>query len=251
MEVHHHSHAHGHDNHRRKKWKAYFWEFLMLFLAVFFGFLAEYKLEHVIEHKREKQYIQALINDVTADTARINSIIHNRNRRETRLDSLTFLLNNSPEKTNEIYFYGSTVNRVIAIRFVPNDGTLQQLKHAGGLRLIKKRNVVDSIARYDVSIRNLIQQGEGEMALISKYAEAEHKIFDALIFDKMLDKDNFLIRPDHNPPLAPFTPADRREFNSRLHPVKSINKSARRDERIFLKQAENLLALLKKEYHLD
>ncbi len=44
MEVHHHTHpAHG-----KKTWKAYFWEFLMLFLAVFCGFLAEYQLEHVI-----------------------------------------------------------------------------------------------------------------------------------------------------------------------------------------------------------
>ena len=34
MEVHHHAHT------SRKKWTHYFWEFLMLFLAVFCGFLA-------------------------------------------------------------------------------------------------------------------------------------------------------------------------------------------------------------------
>ena len=50
MEVHHHTHA----THGKKNWKSYFWEFLMLFLAVFCGFLAEYQLEHVIEHQREK-----------------------------------------------------------------------------------------------------------------------------------------------------------------------------------------------------
>ena len=53
MEVHAHSHT------PRKKWTHYFWEFLMLFLAVFCGFLAEYQLEHVIEQKREKQFIKA------------------------------------------------------------------------------------------------------------------------------------------------------------------------------------------------
>ena len=36
MEVHHHTHA----SHGKKNWKNYFWEFLMLFLAVFCGFLA-------------------------------------------------------------------------------------------------------------------------------------------------------------------------------------------------------------------
>jgi len=37
MEVHHHSHA------KRKKWTQYLWEFLMLFVAVFCGFLEEKK----------------------------------------------------------------------------------------------------------------------------------------------------------------------------------------------------------------
>ena len=54
MEVHNHAHHGG-----RKNWKSYFWEFVMLFLAVYWGFLAEYQLEHVIEHELEKQYMQS------------------------------------------------------------------------------------------------------------------------------------------------------------------------------------------------
>ena len=50
MEVHAHSHTPG------KKWTHYFWEFLMLFLAVFCGFLAENQREHYVEHKRAKDY---------------------------------------------------------------------------------------------------------------------------------------------------------------------------------------------------
>ncbi len=37
MEVHHHGHVH-----EKKKWKEYLFQFFMLFLAVFCGFLAEY-----------------------------------------------------------------------------------------------------------------------------------------------------------------------------------------------------------------
>ena len=44
MEVHAHTHT------ARKKWTHYFWEFIMLFLAVFCGFLAENQREHIIEH---------------------------------------------------------------------------------------------------------------------------------------------------------------------------------------------------------
>ena len=62
MEVHHHSHT------QRKKWTHCLWEFLMLFLAVFCGFLAEYQLEHTIEHAREKQYMKLMIADLQTDT---------------------------------------------------------------------------------------------------------------------------------------------------------------------------------------
>ena len=58
MEVHAHAHT------ARKKWTHYFWEFLMLFLAVFCGFLAEYQLEHKIERDREKKFIQTFIEDL-------------------------------------------------------------------------------------------------------------------------------------------------------------------------------------------
>ena len=58
MEVHAHSHT------PRKKWTHYFWEFLMLFLAVFCGFLAEYKLEQTIERHREKEYMQLMVEDL-------------------------------------------------------------------------------------------------------------------------------------------------------------------------------------------
>ena len=51
MEVHAHTHT------ERKKWTHFLWEFLMLFLAVFAGFLAENQREHYTEHKRGLQYI--------------------------------------------------------------------------------------------------------------------------------------------------------------------------------------------------
>ncbi|HEY5969946.1 MAG TPA: hypothetical protein VIU35_18315, partial [Chitinophagaceae bacterium] len=63
MEVHAHSHT------ARKKWTHYFWEFLMLFLAVFCGFLAENQREHMIEHSREKVYMTSLVEDLQKDTS--------------------------------------------------------------------------------------------------------------------------------------------------------------------------------------
>src|SRR5204862_11263 len=61
MEVHAHTHT------ARKKWTHYLWEFLMLFLAVFCGFLAENQREHMIEHQREKILITEVVEDLITD----------------------------------------------------------------------------------------------------------------------------------------------------------------------------------------
>ena len=68
MEVHAHTHT------PRKKWTHYFWEFLMLFLAVFCGFLAEYQLEHKIEKDRERKFMRLLVQDLQSDSDSIAKI---------------------------------------------------------------------------------------------------------------------------------------------------------------------------------
>ena len=156
MEAHH-----PHHPTHKKKWTEYLLEFFMLFLAVFLGFVTENIREHIVENDREKQFIQSLVNDINADTARIKIIINERTKREQRLDSLMFLMNNDSlaVNTNYIYFYAVTAARSLAFRFVPNDGTMQQLKNSGAFRLIRNRIVVDSIGKYDVSVRNILRHG--------------------------------------------------------------------------------------------
>ena len=74
MEVHAHTHTPDPGLRRGKKWTHYFWEFLMLFLAVFCGFLAENQREHYIEHLREKQYLRSLLENLSTDTATIKRV---------------------------------------------------------------------------------------------------------------------------------------------------------------------------------
>src|SRR6478735_6463328 len=94
MEVHHHSHTSDPDSHRgRKKWTHYFFEFLMLFLAVFAGFLAENWREHIVERKREKEYIRSMIEDLKLDAAGLASDNDTRKEAVVMYDSVITLLN--------------------------------------------------------------------------------------------------------------------------------------------------------------
>jgi hypothetical protein len=246
MEVHAHSHT------PRKKWTHYLWEFLMLFLAVFCGFLAENLREHTVEHQREKQYIQSLINDIIADTIRLHEIISARTEKGRMMDSLSVIFDSYPPKgsTNKIYYYAVWIPRGILYRFTANDGTLQQLKNAGGLRLIQKRFIADSITRYDVSIRSLIRQQDVEETALEGYRAIAHRFFDGRIFDKMMNANNIPTEPTNNPALIPFSKLDLNELNYKLFTEKALNRANRRESQKLLNQAANLLVILKKEYQL-
>src|ERR1700680_1317387 len=69
MEVHHHPHV------EKKNFKEYFLEFLMIFLAVTMGFIAENVREHITDSQKEKQYIVSLYEDLQVDTIRITYLI--------------------------------------------------------------------------------------------------------------------------------------------------------------------------------
>src|ERR1700676_1514599 len=69
MEVHHHPHTEG------KKWTNYLWEFLMMFLAVFAGFLAENQREHIVEKRRAHQFLQSMLLDVRSNTKNLDSLL--------------------------------------------------------------------------------------------------------------------------------------------------------------------------------
>src|ERR1700741_4880313 len=102
MEVHAHTHT------ARKKWTHYFWEFLMLFLAVFCGFLAENQREHIVEHKRAKDYAKGLLNDLTLDTSEIRRGIHQTKFIMACIDSLVSISSrvdpNGPVPGNFYYY---------------------------------------------------------------------------------------------------------------------------------------------------
>jgi len=248
MEVHHHGHVHY-----QKKWKEYIFQFLMLFLAVFCGFLAENQREHYIEHQREKQFIQSLIIDVKLDTANLNRIISGRAEKSNMLDSLTFLIN-SPDRdkhSRDIYFFGRHITRISRIIFIYNDRTMEQLKSSGGLRLIRNRNAADSIIIYDARVRALEKLEERELQFIDLCLPSCYEIFNGLVYDNMITNETVILKPDANPALLNTTVQALPEFNLTLHNVKFVNRLNRKNAIELLRQAIQLLNTLKKEYKME
>ena len=182
MEVHAHSHTHG-----KKNWKSYFWEFLMLFLAVFCGFLAEYQLEHKIEKERSRQYIFSFYEDLKKDTTTFSGVIRSYEvkinafkDRESCYKSL------SGKNKSDACLFPLISNSESFTDLVYSEGTMQQLKNAGGLRLLSK-NEADSILVYDNLLRTYVKHET------SGFQDVQNSIRGVM---QSMIKYDFLIHPD-------------------------------------------------------
>jgi len=244
MEVHAHTHT------PRKKWTHYFWEFLMLFLAVFCGFLAEYQLEHKIERDREKKFIQTFIEDLKFDTAAINKNLLFRKAKGEQIDSLIDLLSEQKIKgyENELYYLGRMLVRTS--RFQSNDRTVTQLKFSGSMRLIRNENAADSIISYQKLVDIIIANQEDDRIERRAADPLLTRMFDPFVFNKMLDDFNNIIKPVDNPPLRSYEVPVQQDLAYCINQVKGSNIIIKTRLELLNEKAKNTIEFLKKEYHL-
>ena len=244
MEVHAHTHS------PRKKWTHYFWEFLMLFLAVSAGFLVENLREHYVENKREKVFIKSFIEDLKEDTANININTQLRNSKILIMDSLIKLLNGpDPNKEGQsAYYYGRRVTR--STLFQSNDRTIKQLKNAGGLRLIRNQKASNTIMEYDRSIDyiNYLQNNRETQELTEIYPLLA-KLFDGNVLETMI-RGMEINRPPGNPVLRSTDKNLILDLIYFLHQYKTSSIVIITRLQTVKQAATKTIEFLKKEYHL-
>jgi len=159
MEVHAHSHT------QRKRWTHYFWEFMMLFLAVFAGFLAENQREHYVEHQREKELAHALYTEFFDDSVAIAIKMHMRFAKEKDMEYLNAYVKDSSLTSlpREFYpAYTTVMYLATSYSFEPKDGILSQLKSSGALRYFKNPELQKLLGDISVCINNVRYRNEQE-----------------------------------------------------------------------------------------
>ena len=222
----------------------------MLFLAVFCGFLAEYQLEHKIEKDREKQYMRSMVEDLRSDTLMLENNIILRQSRLMMMDSLIRMLNSTDRNKygNTIYYFARSVSPPANI--FPNDGTIQQLKSSGNLRLISNNNITSGIMAYDQKMRSVLFEMGDEVEIRAEYRQLARKLFHTNVFHGMIATDT-VGRPTNNPQLYTNDPALLNEFIGQVQYVKRVHQAQLIRSEQLLEQAKQLIADIKKEYHLE
>lgn len=249
MEIHKHPHHVTH----KKNWTEYFLEFLMLFLAVFLGFLAENFREHEVEAVRERQYMQSFVYDLQNDTANLNEGFPRKDGRLIAIDSFFLFFEKNPNADvipGNIFRY---MRRSLWDRhYRRNSTTIDQLKNAGGLRLIRKKNIADSIAAYDLQWQRAEFWREGYITHQEKGKDLLHKIVNASDLLTKYRQPSFTISRNDVDSLA--LRINREYLNEFLNFSDDQKIWTKQDKEAYQdieKSAERLIALIKKEYKLD
>ena len=223
----------------------------MLFLAVFAGFLAENWREHIVERKREKEYIRSMIEDLNRDTTELS--LDNSIRKEAVLmyDSVITLLN----KKNRTQFEQQRIYYLarMGLRLSPfpklNDRTYEQMKSSGNLRLIHENEISDKVTHYYFNIKEFSLNTDQTLLRLQSLIDIQGKVFDGAVFQQMINIKNFEInQPGGYPFLITEDKQTLNELSVRIHYVLSILLYSQNFITELEKEASQLIEALKEEY---
>jgi len=258
LEVHQHTHT------SRKKWTHYFWEFLMLFLAVTLGFFVENVREHYVERHRVKQYAFSLVNELKQDTAMINLVMFRIKRNIRMTDTLSAYLKKrelGQIKNIELYIL-SAIDRYPPYTW--NRATIDQLKNSGSLRYFSNAEIVKSISSYDALTHHMDEDQKADDEMANRASQLRSEIVDMDYskeltmglrnnIDSMMMTTGLLeiMRSDSTKLLAKELTNIRIYLNEKMNVRKHLMIRSEEELPRLKKQAENLILLLKEEFHFN
>ncbi len=248
MEVHHHPRI------EKKNFKEYFLEFLMIFLAVTMGFFAENIREDISDSTHANEYVKSMISDLKNDVSMYKTNDSINNAYCDMIDTIFTLLKSNSNR-GEIYYLARKLTMLGSMGPSINAKTYLQMTSTGTFRLIKNRFVADSIAIYYQFIKLFDDWSELHRARINNLIFLNDKLFNADVFFsiyKAIGSDNDSLQKilQSNPA---FMTNDVHEINAitmQYQYYYGFLKLMNNRTSVALKQAQALISLLEKEYHI-
>ena len=264
MEVHHHPDLH----HKPKPWKEYFLEFLMIFIAVTLGFIAENMRETISDRTKEKEYLISIKKDLIDDTASLGIWIPQLIEKISGYDTLISLLQNPgfTSQGSELYYYARFSTRSSV--FNANNNTITELKNSGNFRLIHNKAVINALMNFQTITDNYLNLSAVDHKEAEMLYPSLGNLFDASVFNEMIKVDinpnnssvdsvissivmeKNLSKPPGNPQLRNHNNDNINLYIFYLHERKS---SFIGEIRLLFQQKKNasdLIELINKEYHI-
>ena len=243
MEVHHHPDLH----HKKKRFKEYFLEFLMIFLAVTLGFLAENLREHITEKERSHIFAKSLAEDFKADTATLHLAMTYTKEKIDHIDSLEYYLHAPKSHVNDSLVYATVVYIISTFQFDNINGTYEQTKNSGSLRFFDQA-LVNQMNAYDAAAGKLKLMEDWENKfLYEKVFDMTKQIFNYKVFDDFRKGGSI----HHDMYMKNLNQQTIDELINDGEIIKHLRERQQVQQQTLVKSATNILVSLEKDFHLS
>ncbi len=207
----------------KKKWYVYFIDFIMLFVAVTLGFLAENVRDQQTDKNREISYLKNVHEDLLVDINRFEFVVSSNNFRLLMLDSLYMEINKVSPDVPSLYYY--IRNLALRTTFESSHLGLDQIKSSGGFRLIQNAKIIAGIQDYERLLNSAMKLEEVRERTLEQARFKMAVVFDADTHYQMSKNQNMYrgekmeVRFNRPAYAAPFVVGDRETFNELINYV--------------------------------
>jgi len=205
----------------KKKWYVYFIDFIMLFVAVTLGFLAENVRDQQTDKNREISYLKNVHEDLLVDINRFEFVMSSNNWRLLLLDSLHMEINKASPDLPSLYYY--IRNLGLRTTFESSHLGLDQIKASGGFRLIQNAKIIAGIQDYERMLSSTMKLEEVRERTLEQARFKMAVVFDASTLYQMTKNqilfkgEKILVRFKRPAYAAPFVVGDRETFNELIN----------------------------------
>jgi hypothetical protein len=221
----------------------------MIFLAVTMGFIAENIREKISDRERLHDYVLSLTGDLKSDIALYDSSIRFNKRYSQMIDTIFETLSTGQGDMGKVYTMARRLSMGSSL-ISPDSKTFEQMKSSGGLRLIRKQAIADSIAAYYLWTKKFEYWSDMQKQRISDIINSNSKIFSAKVFYKIVKEDSVETLPAN----LPLTSSNKVDINDVLMHEQyyfGILKLMNQRATLAAIQAKRLIGFLQNEYHLE
>ena len=205
----------------KKKWYVYFIDFIMLFVAVSLGFLAENVRDQQTDKNREISYLKNVHEDLLVDINKFELVISSNNLRLLMLDSLHMEINKASPDLPSLYYY--IRNLALRTTFESSHLGLDQIKASGGFRLIQNAKIIAGIQDYERRLNSAMKLEEIRERTLEQARFKMAVVFDAGTLYQMTKNQSMFkgekmeVRFKRPAYAAPFVVGDRETFNELIN----------------------------------
>jgi len=248
MEVHHHSHP------GKRKFREYFLEFLMIFLAVTLGFFAESLREHFVNKEREKQYIHSFYKDLQTDQKDLPALINAIKKQQIQPGgSLPLLFSEASTTTyaDSIYYFLRKFVRQQGIKAFVTDNTIEQIKNAGEMRLITNKQIADSLTNYYKEIIMIDYLQQTLLAMKSKLLDNIPLILKSTGYRTVINSNDDVIMPEEHIYLLNNDPIVLNRILIEVEDIRALSNTIKSEIELLLRENVGVERLIETKYKIE